>query len=232
MNRRQRREARRYANGGAAPLHVQLRALGPCPDYGPTVATVEDAAAVARARVAWQAARALILAAHRKRSQASDPETLQERHSPTVEISVDDPAGNRRARRNVTRVRQSEAWRHNVLTGMQRQAETEMQTAWRARTIGLGVAGMNLDGVRGTGSTGDAEAERNAELEATWRALANECRRERIPFAVVLAVLTEPRTLAEIERAFRLGAGAALFEYARALDVWAWLRGWTRSTVR
>ena len=52
----------------------------------------------------------------------------QERHSPTVEISVDDPEATRKARRNLTRCRQSEVWRHNRLTGMQREAERDELT--------------------------------------------------------------------------------------------------------
>jgi hypothetical protein len=237
VNRKQRREARRL-NAGALPLVDQLQALGPCPDYTADVATVEAAAAVARARVAWQGTREAIMAAHRKRLRVSDPEVSQERHSPTVEISVDDPAGTRRARRNVTRVRQSEAWRHNTLTAMQRQAEQEMQEAWRARTLGLGVTGSNLNAVRAGKTIGDPtdmsdqKALWLAQLDDAWRGLVAECRRERIPFAVVVAVLTEPRTLGEIDRQFRLGAGASMFEYVRALDAWSWLRGWAKSTAR
>lgn len=232
MNRKQRREARRLATDATMPLIDQMRALGPCPDYGPDVCTVEDAAAVARARVAWQGRREAIMLAHRKRSRVSDPQVLQERHSPTVEISVDDPAGNQRARRNVTRIRKSESWRHNTLTAMQRQAESEMQMAWLARTVGAGVAGMNLDGVRGGRGVTTDDSQRSIDLEAAWHGLVRACRRERIPFAVVVAVLTEPRTLAELDRQFRLGEGASMFEYVRALDAWSVLRGWSQSTYR
>jgi hypothetical protein len=238
VNRKQRREARRMALDATMPLVDQMRGLGPCPDYGPDVHTVEQAAAVARARVAWQGKREVIMAAHRKRSRVSDAEVLQERHSPTVEISVDDPAGNQRARRNVTRIRKSESWRHNTLTAMQRQAESEMILAWQARTVGLAVSRSNLDGVRAgrvvTDPTDSSspQAHRLAELDDAWRGLVIECRRERIPFAVVVAVLTEPRTLGEIDRQFRLRVGASMFEYVRALDAWSVLRGWSKSTYR
>ncbi len=59
---------------------------------------------------------------HRPTRDALD---WQETHHPTVEISVDDPESTRKARRNMTRCRQSEAWRHNRLSGMQRDAEKE-----------------------------------------------------------------------------------------------------------
>lgn len=233
MNRRQRKAARRL-NGSAAGLSLfeRLAVLGPCPTYD-AVHTVEQAAPVARARVEWQRTRAAILAQHAKRSRLSDPDLLQELHSPTVEIATDDPEATRKTRRNVTRVRQSEAWRHNALTAMQRQAESEMQTAWKLRTQGLGVTSSNIGAIAigasaSESNTTGGDAERFADLESTWREFVRETQRERIPFGLVLRVLTEPRTLAEIESAFRLRQGVAMFEYVRGLDLWCVLRGWIR----
>jgi hypothetical protein len=154
MGRGRRRQASKRSSVNRVPkrpprdLREALQAAGPKPDYA-NAHTVEEAAQVARMIVAWHARRAAITEAHRRRSQLSDPGLLQERHSPTVEVAVDDPEEKRRARRNLTRVRQSEAWRHNQLTPMQRQAEGELLTVWKLRTAGLGAVATKYGRVPG-----------------------------------------------------------------------------------
>ena len=182
-----------------AALVEALAAVGPVPDYD-AVHTVEDAATVAKARVAWQDRRRAVTEAHRKRSRVTDVEAMQERHSPTVEIAVDDGAS-KRTRSNYTRVRQSEAWRHNRLSAMERQAETEMLRAWQARTSGLGAIRSALRPRLASG--GFRESVENATLESAWLETTREARRRKINFGVVVEVLTEPRTLAEVDKAHR-----------------------------
>ncbi len=134
-------------------LNAELDGLGPVADYP-------------EGRIAWWRARVAIIDRHRRRSREGDPEKLQERHSLTVEISVDDPEATRKARRNLTRVRLSEAWRHNQLTGMQRGAEGEMELAWRAHT---GRHGCGRLKVQPLGTKGNGGIELGADIAQTWR---------------------------------------------------------------
>jgi hypothetical protein len=223
MSRRKQRAMR----APPAALVEALAAIGPEPGYD-GVHTVEDAASVARARVAWQERRRATTDAHRKRSRVADVEAMQERHSPTVEIAVDDPAGKRRTRSNFTRVRQSEAWRHNRLSAMERQAETEMLRAWQARTGGLGAIRSALRPRLASG--GYRESVESATLESAWLELTREARRRKIKMAVVVEVLTEPKTLRQIDRDYRQRTGMAFSFYVRALALWCVARGWVRPT--
>lgn len=148
----------------------------------------------------------------------------QELHSPTVEIAVDDPEGTRKARRNLTRVRQSEAWRHNRLTGMQRDAEKEMEFAWRLRTSGLGAAVSKYGLQRG----GSGRADLGSSADATWVEWSKLAHDRRILVAAVVDCIAEPRTLAEIELTHRMRRGQAFDNYVLALDLWCEVRGWIR----
>jgi hypothetical protein len=199
-------------------LHAELDALGPVADY-------------AEGRIAWWRARCAIIDRHRRRG---DPVVQQERHSPTVEIAVDDPEATRKARRNLTRVRQSEAWRHNQLTGMQRDAEQEMELAWRAHTGGMKAAVSKYSPL---GAKGDGGIEMALEIEQAWTkwrkraklwSVAPADQRHIVP-AVVIDCLSSPKTLADIERDHRLKTGDAMACYARGLDLWCELRGWSNN---
>lgn len=153
----------------------------------------------------------------------------QELHSPTVEIAVDDPEGARKARRNLTRVRQSEAWRHNRLTGMQRDAEKEMEFAWRQRTAGLGAAVQRYrESATSRGSSNRVEL--GASVEETWCIWASlvVAGRGRIVLGAVVDCLSEPKTLAQIERDHRMRRGQAFDNYVAGLDLWCEIRGWIR----
>ena len=222
MSRRKQRARR----GPPAALADALAAIGPLPGYD-DVHTVEAAATVAKSRVAWQDRRAEVAAAHRKRSRVTDVEAMQERHSPTVEIAVDDGAS-KRTRSNYTRVRQSEAWRHNRLSAMERQAEIEMARAWQARTGGLGAIRSALRPRLASG--GYRESVESSTLESAWLETTREARRRKINFRVVVEILTEPKTLAEVEHDHRLKSGMAFSFYVRALALWCVVRGWVRRT--
>ena len=170
----------------------------------------------------------VVTEAHRKRSRVADVEAMQERHSPTVEIAVDDGTDKRRTRSNFTRVRQSEAWRHNQLSGMQRQAEVEMAMIWQERTQGLRMKSTNLF-LTARGNSGSRLLNFKEELlHVVWADFVREAKRRRINFRVVIAVLTEPQTLAEVEHRHRLKKGRAFAIYTRGLDLWCVLRGWVR----
>lgn len=147
----------------------------------------------------------------------------QERHNPTVEIAIDDPDATRKVRRNLTRCRQSEAWRHNQLNGMQRDAEREMELAYRLRTVGLGATSSRVGGIGGITSH---QFELGAKIDATWRAWARRTRQRRIRLNVVIDCLSEPMTLPQIEARYRIRRGSALVHYGRGLDLWCELRGW------
>lgn len=148
----------------------------------------------------------------------------QERHSPTVEIAVDDPEATRKTRRNLTRVRQSEAWRHNRLTGMQRDAEKEMEFAWRQRTAGLGAASSRYGEARGGGGRADL----GSSIDATWREWVALAHQRRIMVDAVVDCLAEPKSLAQIEHDRRMRRGQAFDNYVAGLDLWCEIRGWTR----
>lgn len=148
----------------------------------------------------------------------------QEVHSPTVEIAVDDPEATRKARRNLTRCRMSEAWRHNRLSGMQREAEREMELAWRQRTAGLGASVSRYGQQRG----GTTRADIGASADETWRLWAREALLRRIMVQAAIDCFAEPWTLATVERNHRMRRGQAFSNYLLALDLWCELRGWMR----
>lgn len=146
----------------------------------------------------------------------------QERHSPTVEIAVDDPDSTRRTRRNLTRCRQSEAWRHNQLDSMQRDAWSEMALAYQARTVGLGPSRSKY-GPSGGGGRPD-----NVVLDQAWKDWCAAAVDRRIMVSAVIDCLVEPLTLAQVERNHRMRRGQAMDQFLKALQLWAELRGWTR----
>jgi hypothetical protein len=216
---RRRKASRSFPKRRPRDLREALAVAGPQPDE-------------AQQRVLWLRHRAKINDSYRRRTQLSDPILVQERHSPTVEIAVDDPEAKRKARRNHTRVRQSEAWRHNQLSSMQRQAESEILLVWRVLIAGVGSASSSGFKPRFGRVQPTPMLMAALGLERVWRSFVPELRRRRIRFAVLLEVLTEPRTLAEIEHRLRLVRGRALAIYERALDLWCELRGWIRPINR
>lgn len=159
----------------------------------------------------------------RPKRRPNDALEWQERHSPTVEIAVDDPEATRKTRRNLTRVRQSEAWRHNRLTGMQRDAEKEMEFAWRQRTAGLGAASSRYGEARG----GSNRADLGASIDEAWSKWSALTVPRRIMRAAVIDCLAEPKSLAQIERDHRMRRGQAFDNYVAGLDLWCEVRGWT-----
>jgi len=100
------KRSRKIRKPKTTDLAAMVETLGPCPP-APHTMPMSQRDDVARARVRWQTQLAELIAQHRRRSRMHDVEALQERNSPTVSIAVDDPEATRRARRNLTRVRQS-----------------------------------------------------------------------------------------------------------------------------
>lgn len=142
----------------------------------------------------------------------------------TVEVAVEDPDDTRKARRNLTRVRQSEAWRHNKLSGMQRDAEKEMEFAWRQRTAGLGAAVSRYGQQRGRSSRADL----GTSLDEAWLKWAALAVPRRVMVDVVIDCIAEPKTLAQVERDHRMRRGQAFDNYVLGLDLWCEVRGWVR----
>lgn len=158
-----------------------------------------------------------------RRRPARDALDWQELHSPTVEIAVDDPEATRKARRNLTRCRQSEAFRHNRLDGMQREALVEMDRAYRMRTSGVGPARSSYGPRNGRGEPPD-----NAGLESMWVDWCTKAVDRRIMVPPVMDCIFDTKTLTEIERDHRMRRGQALGQLVLALGLWAELRGWTK----
>lgn len=142
----------------------------------------------------------------------------------TVEIAVDDPESTRKNRKNLTQVKKSEAWRHNRLTGMQRDAEKEMEFAWRQRTEGLGAAVSKYGLQRG----GTARGDLGSSADATWLEWVKLAHQRRILVAAVVDVLAELMTLTQVQGKHRMRRGQAFTNYVEGLDLWCEVRGWTR----
>lgn len=140
----------------------------------------------------------------------------------TVEVMADDPGATRKARRNLTRCLQSEAFRHNKLTGMQRDAWQEMALAWQTRTAGLGPSRSKY-GLNGGGRPDEYK------MDEEWKRWCASAIDRRIMVAVVIDCIAEPKTLTDIERDHRLRRGQALDQFCKGLDLWAELRGWIRA---
>ena len=138
----------------------------------------------------------------------------------TVEIMADDP-GSTRKRKNATRALKSEAWRHNQLDGMQRDAWHEMALAWQTRTVGLGPSRSKY-GLSGGGVPS------GYKLDQEWRNWCAAAVDRRIMIAVVIDCLVEPKTLPQVERDHRLRKGQAMSQFVLGLDLWSELRGWLR----
>lgn len=205
-------------------IDAKLRLLGPYPmATGPCDDLDYDA--LTRRRLDWTAARSKLLAQKHEASRITDIDAIKAKNAPTVEVSIDDPEAKKRARKNLTRVRQSEAWRYKQLSPMQRQAEIEMETAWKARTTGLDAA-VSRYGSYATGTP--SVHEMGAAIDRTWRDWINEARLRGVVVNVVIECFSQPKTLPDIEHEYRLRPGAALSHYQRGLDIWCELRGWMR----
>jgi hypothetical protein len=109
---------------------------------------------------------------------------------------------------------------------MQQSAERELEFAWRALTHGLGAAKMKM-GFEPRGHC-DSQNDVAANVGETWREWHREAGRRGIDQRAVIDLLTEPKTLAQVERDRRLRRGHAFAIYARGLDLWAEIRGWMR----
>jgi hypothetical protein len=205
----------------------RLRRLGPYPlAEGPYDDLDYDA--LTRRRLDWTAQRRYLLALRHELGKKTDNDAIQAKA--TVEVAVDDPESKRKARKNLTRVKQSEAWRYRQLTPMQRQAEGEMILTWRTMTVGLGTASAKYGSF--APGHGGGEHELSVALKAAWANWLKLAKSSHISFSVVLDCLVEPKTLTDIEKERRLDAGQALAIYQQGLDLWCTLRGWVRQRAQ
>lgn len=204
-------------------IERHLKRLGDYPKVdGPYAA--EDYDALTRRRLDWMAQRSRLLA-ELTEARKSDTEAVKAANAPTVEVAVDDPEAKKRARRNLTRVRQSEAWRHKQLTPMQRQAEIEMALAWKVQTQGTTAVSPKYGAVGG-GRDGFAIS---AAMDATWRDWMAKAKGRAVNVGAFIDCLVEPKTLAGIERERKFKRGSVLPMYKTGLNLWCELRGWARS---
>ncbi len=163
----------------------------------------------------WRRQRADLIAAIGRR----DRKRLED---DVVEVVADDPEDTKKRRRNLTRCKQSEAFRHNRLTAMQQEACREMAIAWQGRRMGRGPSRSRY-GMMGGGEPPDTYL-----VDQKWQEWCAAAVDRRIMVGVVIDCIAEPKTLTQIERDHRLRRGQALDQFCRGLDLWAELRGWMR----
>jgi hypothetical protein len=205
----------------------RLRRLGPYPIVtGPYDA--EDYDNLTRRRLDWITQHKRLLAQKHDLGKKTDNDAIQAKH--TVDLAGDDSAGQQQARKNATRVRQSHAWRYNQLDGTQRQAEIEMESAWRSRIAGFGPVTAKYGALGGRGEPFTA----GADMEKAWIDWAVEALREAadgkktVNISPFIDCLIEPKTLKDVERDHRLEPGDALANYQKGLHIWCRLRSWVR----
>jgi hypothetical protein len=225
---------KRKAPASRKTLRAQLEALGARP-----VVTgrekPERLEAVLLSAAAWDKRRATIIERAFRRPELLDAEDWQEVHSPTTLVAANDPEVTKSIRRNMTRIRQAEAWRQNMLSPLQQSAERELSAAYQARVQGTGAKAAKLMRVS-PGRSYESHTPYAATLDATFRAWVVDCRRRigtggkgrkrRNALSVIFDILTEPLTLRDVERRHNLGQGEAFSLYLQGLDLWCGLRGW------
>lgn len=208
-------------------LRVELAKLGPRPCVDEREPWMDGVGHSNRVR--WLGERAAVAQAVRRRNQVSDPLETQQRHSPTVEIAVNDSEDKKRVRRNLTRVRQSEAWRQNQLTDLQRRAQTEIGNVWKS-IVGAQFAGVSKYGPPSPRETGISPAEFLGDNSDVWQAMValNKKEDRGVLISAVIDCIAEPWTLTQVEQRHRLKPGMAFTNFVRGLDLWCEVRGWAR----
>ena len=205
-------------------VNEDLRRLGPYPMVSAGPYAAEDYDALTRRRLDWTERRRQLLADKHAFSQRSDNDAIRLRG--TVALAAGDSAGQEKARKNATRVRQSEVWRYKQLSGTQRQAEIEME-----HVIRVLLGGPSLVAKYGAISGGRDPATLSAAMDKTWRDWRRDAAARGINVEAVVDCIGQPKTMAEIERERGFSAGQGIDNHRRGLDLWAQLRGWTsRST--
>ena len=205
----------------------RLCRLGPYPIVtGPYDA--EDYDNLTRRRLDWITQHKRLLAMKHELGKKTDNDAIQAKR--LVAVGDDDSKGQQAARKNATRVMQSHAWRYNQLDGTQRQAEIEMEAAWRSRIAGFGPVTAKYGSLGGRGEPFTA----GADMEKAWTDWTVEALKENadgrktVNLSAFVDCLIEPKTLKEVERDQRLAPGAALSNYQTGLQIWCRLRGWAR----
>lgn len=193
-----------------------LRRLGPYPIVtGPYDAEGYDA--LARRRLDWMTQRKRLLALRHTLGQRTDNDAIQAKA--TEVLSVDD------VRKNASRVRKSEAWRHKQLDSMQQQAEVELEHVIRAL-----LGGPSLTAKYGAMPGGRDPITLSAAMEQAWRDWREKAAARGVIVEAVVDCIAQPKTMADIERERGMASGDGIRNHCRGLAVWAEVRGW--ATIR
>ncbi len=202
-------------------VNEKLRRLGPYPMITTGPYDAEDYDALTRRRLDWTRQRRVLLALKTELSRRSDNEATRLRG--TIPLAEGDSEGQKHARKNATRVRQSEAWRHKQLDGVQRQAEIELDQVIRAK-----LGGPALVAKYGRIGGGHNPYEISAAMSATWVSWIEHARIRGIDHDAVVDCIAQPLTLGDIEKGHGMVDGQGIVNHRRGLDLWAELRGWIR----
>lgn len=172
----------------------------------------------------WMRRRAeLVAAIGRRDAKRRDEER-------TVEVVGEDPEDSKRRRTAIMRCNKADAWRHNQLNGMQREAEKELGFAWRLRTGDGPRLAVSKYGARSSGGS-PSRMDLGADIEAMWLEWHRMAPIRGVMADPVVELLTAPTTLTDIERNHRMRRGQGLANHVRGLDLWCELRGWIRGPV-
>lgn len=189
-----------------------LRRLGPYPIVT-GLYDAEDYDALTRRRLDWMAQRKRLLELRHTLGQKTDNDAIQAKA--TEVLSVDD------VRKNASRVRKSEAWRHKQLDSMQQQAEVELEHVIRAL-----LGGPSLTAKYGAMPGGRDPITLSAAMEQAWRDWRAKASARGIIVEAVVDCIAQPKTMADIERERGMASGNGIHNHRRGLDIWAEVRGW------
>lgn len=193
----------------------RLRRLGSYPmATGPYDA--EDYDALTRRRLDWMAQRSRLLTFKNELGKRTDNDAIQAKT--TEVLSVDD------VRKNASRVKKSEAWRHKQLDSMQQQAEVELEQVIRSELGGPAVTARY-----GRIGGGHDPFMVSAAMQRDWVEWRAKAARHGVLIEAVVDCIREPWTMAEVERRHGIKGGDGIANHRLGLDVWAEQRQWVRA---
>jgi hypothetical protein len=195
-------------------VNARLRKLGPYPmATGPYSA--EDYDALTRRRLDWTRLHGELLEQKRLLSQRTDNDAITAKQTET--LSSDD------VRKNATRVKQSEAWRHKQLDPTQQQAEVELESVIRAS-----IGGPAVTARYGRIGGGGDPFTMTSKMAKDWKAWRDRASIRGVNVNAVVACIAEPLTMADVEKRYAIPAGKGIINHKHGLDVWSELRGWIK----
>lgn len=194
----------------------RLRRLGTYPMVITGPYDAEDYDALTRRRLDWITERGKLLSQKHALGRKTDNDAIAAKGTTTLSDGDN--------RKNATRVKQSEAWRHKQLDGVQRQAELELERVMRSMR-----GGPSLVANYGRVGGGNDPYAISAAMEQDYRTWRNSAARRGVLIEAVLTCIVELVTMAEIERAHGFAAGDGISNHRAGLNVWAETRGWVKA---